>query len=124
MKMKNKRVVGGKFQMEQFSVDTILHVCFRSKIDTRKISTDIGRIFLYLAYRGKFPKTRIIVNGCCVPRKVSLLQVKLNLVSSITHFVYELPRNLPNNLRLKILVNWEIKIGLRHRLDSSLHLKN
>ena len=49
MKMKNKRVVGGKFQMEQFSVDTIFHVCFRSKIDTRKISTDVGRIFAVLS---------------------------------------------------------------------------
>ena len=35
-------------------------------------------------------------------------KVKQCLVSSITNFVHELPHQLPNYLRLRILENWEI----------------
>ena len=36
-----KRVVG-KFQILQFSVSSILHVCIRSLTDIRKMSTEVG----------------------------------------------------------------------------------
>ena len=35
-------------------------------------------------------------------------QVKRNVISSIANMVYELPHELPNNLRLRILGNKEI----------------
>ena len=36
------------------------------------------------------------------------LQVKRNVISSIANLVYELPHELPNDLRFKILRNTEI----------------
>ena len=35
-----------KFQIEKLSLGIILHVCFRSKSDIRKISTGGGGVFL------------------------------------------------------------------------------
>ena len=55
-------------------------------------------------------------------------QVKRNLISSISNLVYELPHELPNDLRLKILGNEEIfgksEIAWRHSLVPSLPSRN
>ena len=44
MEIKTKRVVE-KFQIQQFSVGTFLHVCFNSRIDIKKFSTAVGGDF-------------------------------------------------------------------------------
>ena len=59
MEIKTKRVVE-KFQIQQFSVGTFLHVCFNSRIDIKKFSTAVGGDFYMfflclLAKIGLFP---------------------------------------------------------------------
>ena len=55
-------------------------------------------------------------------------QVKRYLISSITNWVHELPHELPNDLRLRILGNQEIlekvKFGWRCSLVPSLPFRN
>ena len=37
-----------------------------------------------------------------------LLQVKLSAIISNNHDIYNLPHELPNNFRLRVLGNWEM----------------
>ena len=59
---------------------------------------------------------------------INFPQVKRNLICSITNLEYELPHELLNDLRLRILENLEIfenlKLGWRHSLVHRLSSKN
>ena len=70
--------------------------------------------------------TMILWKFTVFPCKFDSPQVKLDLISSITNFIYKLPHELVNDLR-----SWEIrkkqekiKIWWGHNLVSSLHSRN
>ena len=70
----------------------------------------------------------IFVPFTVFPCKVNSPQVKRSLKSTITNFVYEVPRELRNSLRIRIFGNQERKRKSqnqwRHRLVSILPSKN